>query len=109
MGRILVSEASEAAQATALVFPENLAIDDIEGLKHLLGRALQSDEEISLDPRAIKTADTASVQLLAAFVNRANALNKAVNWTGFSEVLSTAATLLGLRRHLGLTAGDEPS
>lgn len=92
-----------------VVLPGNLAIGEIASLKALLREALQSTDSVNIDPTLVKTADTAAMQLLAAFVNRANTLEKTIVWSGFSEVLTTAANLLGLQRHLGLSAGEERS
>ena len=98
---------STSAQSKPVALPGNLVVDEIAGLKVLLCNALQTADNVNIDPTAVKTADTASLQLLAAFVNRANAIEKTVIWSGFSAALTTAANLLGLQRHLGLKAGEE--
>jgi ABC-type transporter Mla MlaB component len=98
---------SDRRQDTPVQLANDLVIDELAALKAQLRGALQSCDVIRIDPSAIRTIDTAAMQLLAAFVNRANALSKTVNWCGFSETLTSVATLLDLRRHLGLKASEE--
>jgi len=93
------------AKKTAVVLEAELALEKIDGLKSKLSAALAAEGEIEIDLTAVEIVDAATLQLLAAFINRSKDSGKSVHWIGFSEVMLDAARTLGLERHLQLNAG----
>lgn len=58
----------------------------------------------ALDGAAVEKVDGAAMQLLVAFRRAAAAAGCAVSWTGVSDVLREATSLLGLDDELNLPA-----
>ena len=68
---------------------------DAEGLKLRLAKLLNSVTPVTLDVQAVQRIDTASMQLLAAFVRDRKAIGLQVGLTGESAVFTEATRLLG--------------
>jgi ABC-type transporter Mla MlaB component len=56
---------------------------------------------VTVDARALERIDTATVQLLCAFVRDRSGRNQSVTWLGDAQALQDAARLLGVRGLLG--------
>jgi ABC-type transporter Mla MlaB component len=77
-------------------------------LKSALSALLATPGEVQLDVGALQRIDTAGLQLLCAFVRERNSQGRSTTWLGTTEVLGTAARLLGLSAELA-TGQQEPA
>jgi ABC-type transporter Mla MlaB component len=66
---------------------------------------LLEQDEVVLDAGNLQRIDTATVQLLCAFVRDRAKANRKVTWAGESATLRDAARLLGVTEMLALAAG----
>ena len=71
-------------------------------LRTILVAALAGAGDIVIDGAEVTAAETASLQVLAAFAQDAAAARRTVRWAGASTALLSTAGWLGLRGHLGL-------
>jgi phospholipid transport system transporter-binding protein len=71
-------------------------------LQAQLAERLDESGTVRIDGSAVDRIDTASLQLLAAFVRELRADARAVEWVGCSSGLWRAADILGLVAALGL-------
>ncbi len=90
-----------------LALGPSLTIQEASGLKQQLAGILSAGGPVYLDGTAVRSADTAGIQLLVAFAREAKMRNVEIIWRGASEVLLQSATRLGLSALLGLAAPDE--
>jgi len=88
-----------------LALPPECIVADAIHLKAQLNK-LVSKPVVTLDAAAVKRVDTASLQLLTAFVRERQKDGKAVEWRATDGAFADAARLLGLNALLGL---DPPS
>ncbi|SMF36437.1 Anti-anti-sigma regulatory factor (antagonist of anti-sigma factor) [Alteromonadaceae bacterium Bs31] len=92
------------ASTVSFNLPENLTIANIHGL-HEDFEALVDKEEcdaIVLRADGVQRADTAGLQLIAAFVKASRERQIQVSWDHPSEKLCTVAALLGLEKMIGI-------
>ncbi|MGH8587209.1 MAG: STAS domain-containing protein [Gammaproteobacteria bacterium] len=82
----------------------SLTIQEALGLKQQLGGILSAGGAVHLDGAAVRSADTAGLQLLVAFSREAKIRHVEIIWRGASEVLLQSAAALGLSALLGLSA-----
>ena len=73
-------------------------------LKSVLAEALSSEGDVVLDAADVTRADTAALQVLAAFFGEANQQGKTVSWTNLDTVLTAMISQCGLTSSLGLPA-----
>jgi len=92
--------AVEARRVVAL--GAELCIGNANTLHAMLCEALASADEIILDATDVRSADSAGLQLLYAFVRDSKARGKAVSWQMSETILRRDAGLLGLDKSLGL-------
>jgi anti-anti-sigma regulatory factor len=85
----------------------SLTIQEALHLKQELGGILSAGGTVHVDGAGVRSADTAGIQLLAAFSREAKMRNVEIIWRGASEVLLQSAARLGLSALLGLAAPDE--
>ncbi len=85
----------------------SLTIQEALGLKKQLGGVLSAGGAVHLDGAAVRSADTAGIQLLVAFSREAQMRNVEIIWRGASAVLLQSAARLGLSASLGLAAPNE--
>jgi len=85
-----------------LVLGANLCVAQINALRAQLIMVLEADGPIVIEAAAVETADTATLQLLTAFVNTVRGQTRAVKWRQPSDVLQNVARLLDLDRFVGI-------
>jgi phospholipid transport system transporter-binding protein len=73
-------------------------------LRNVLLGALAAGQPVRIDGAAVAQVDTATLQLLCAFVRDAAASEQAVIWTAASDALMAGAAMLGLHRSMNLPA-----
>ncbi len=69
---------------------------DAEALKATLAPLLEQPQDVVIDASAVQRIDTATLQLLVAFVVTRAAAQRAVRWRAPSEALVSSAARLGL-------------
>ena len=82
-------------------------IADIAPLQASLTRLLDHPSAVTLDVDAVQRIDTASMQLVAAFVRERESHGRRVEWRGNAPVFGSAARLLGLAPVLHLPESQE--
>lgn len=95
--------ASES-KAMSLTLAADCTARNAAGLKALLLTGLGHPEPLRIEAAAVERVDTVCLQLLAALVRDRKREGRAVVWSGDSEVLAQAASLLGLTAALELRA-----
>ena len=79
-------------------------VSEATSLREHLAALLDEPQPVKLDASALQRIDTASLQLIAAFVRERAGSGRAVEWHGAAPVLAIAAQLLGLTSLLELPA-----
>jgi anti-anti-sigma regulatory factor len=80
----------------ALSLPAECTTADAEALKARLQKLVAHSGAVTLDRSAVQRVDTATLQMLAAFVRDRRADGLAVEWSGEAAAFTSAASLLGL-------------
>lgn len=88
--------------AATITLAANCSVKDAAALKTSLCAAVESPDSVVLDAAAVERVDTATMQLLCAFVRERAAHSRAVVWRGTPSALTEAARLLGAQSLLGL-------
>ncbi|HEU4601193.1 MAG TPA: STAS domain-containing protein [Steroidobacteraceae bacterium] len=88
--------APQKAAAPVIALASNCSVKDAAVLKATLQGAEQSVEAVTVDVTAVERIDTASMQLLCAFVRDRHTRNQSVQWRGVSAALDEAVKLLGV-------------
>jgi ABC-type transporter Mla MlaB component len=108
---IAVTEPEVAAAVEPVVSDEgtvtlssNASLRDAGALKDALVRVLDRQATVTLDARAVERVDTATLQLLAAFVRDRQMMSRQCVWHAAPAALIEAARLLGFTAALGLSA-----
>lgn len=91
-------------KVTAIECNESLDISMAADLHRTLKKALESGAPVSLQAHQVERADTAALQLLAAFIREARSRGITVSWNEPSAVLRRSAHLLGLAQALEMPA-----
>lgn len=91
-----------AAPAHAIALASNCTVKDAAALKVSLCAVVNADEPVVLDAGSVERIDTATIQLLCAFVRERVERSQAVVWQGTSAALLEAARLLGVQTLLAL-------
>lgn len=86
-----------------VALPAHCGIRDAGKLHAELVALLEAEGPVVVDMQALERIDTASVQLLAAFVREREARSLTVEWRGGSAVMTNALSLLGLDAAHGFT------
>jgi ABC-type transporter Mla MlaB component len=79
-------------------------VSEASSLKDGLAALLDEPKPVTLDLAALQRIDTASLQIITAFVRDRAEAGRTVEWQGSAQVLTTAAQLLGLTSLLKLPA-----
>lgn len=87
--------------APALALASNCNVKGAAELKKSLCELLE-ESVVSIDARSLERIDTATLQLLCAFVRDRAAHDRKVEWVGDCRVLQEAARLLGVTELLAL-------
>jgi anti-anti-sigma regulatory factor len=106
-GSIPTDRAPDPMALDPMALGPSLTIQDALGLKQQLDGILSAGGAVHLDGAAVRSADTAGIQLLVAFSREAKMRNVEIIWRDASEVLVQSAARLGLSTLLGLAAPDE--
>jgi ABC-type transporter Mla MlaB component len=85
-----------------VVLGANCSVKDAAALKTSLCAFSTHSEAVTLDVSAVERVDTATMQLLCAFVRDRGGRNQGVTWRGESPALQDAVRLLGVGALLGL-------
>ncbi len=81
---------------------EVIDISRAADLKAMLKAVLELKEPVVLDGSRISRIDACGIQLLLAFVIKAETQSIAVQWQGCSEALKRSVALAGLANELGV-------
>lgn len=98
----------DAVTMTRLVLEGQLAFGGVSNLKNQLSAALEAGVPVLIDANGVECADTAAVQLLAAFVFYAKKGDLWSGWYQPSEAIRDAASQLNLDQHLCFEDGAQP-
>jgi ABC-type transporter Mla MlaB component len=85
-----------------VVLAANCSVKDAAALKSSLCAFSNHGDAVTLDVSAVERVDTATMQLLCAFVRDRSGRNQSVAWRGESAALQDAVRLLGVGALLGL-------
>jgi len=85
-----------------VVLGANCSVKDAAALKTSLCAFSKHSDAVTLDVSAVERVDTATMQLLCAFVRDRGGRNQGVAWRGESQALQDAVRLLGVGALLGL-------
>ncbi len=90
------------ADGSTLKLPEEISIANVTEWKNKLVDFVHEPGPLTLDAEDLSRVDTAAIQLLLAFILKAQAGDKACNWQNPSTALIKTAEQLGLARPLSL-------
>jgi ABC-type transporter Mla MlaB component len=85
---------------------EAASIGTAGNLQRALLEQLDTSGPVRLEIGTLERIDTATLQLLAAFIRELTSASRAVEWAARSEVLEQAARSLGLTAALALPAAQ---
>lgn len=91
-----------------MALASNCTVKDAAALKVSLCAVVNADEPVMLDAGGVERIDTATIQLLCAFVRERVGRSQGVVWQGTSAALLEAARLLGVQTLLALPSCSEP-
>lgn len=84
----------------------NCTVKDAVALKQALCAIVATPAAVTLDVRAVERIDTATVQVLCAFVRERLAAALPFNWLGVPQALRDASRLLGVQSLLSLPPAE---
>ena len=84
---------------------ESSAIRMAAALQNELAARLDESGTVTIDGGSVERIDTATLQLLAAFVRELNEASRTVVWSACSPALRRASNILGLKNALRLPSG----
>jgi len=93
--------AAVAGQPPVVVLAANCSVKDAAALKTSLCAIANESASVTLDTSAVERVDTATMQLLCAFVRDRGTRNQRIVWRGQSQALHDAVRLLGVGSLLG--------
>ena len=85
-----------------LELPESMDISKVSGFHSTLRDDISQGDEVMFVASDVERADTAFIQLLAAFCADAPSKNISIKWQAPSDALLTSVQQLGLENNLGL-------
>jgi ABC-type transporter Mla MlaB component len=97
-------QSAAEAGPTTLAFAAECLVADASRLKSDLTGLLSETQPVTLDVSGLQRVDTASLQLITAFVLQRARHGLSVEWRGAAPALANAARLLGLTSLLNLPA-----
>lgn len=95
-------DAVVSTPAATVALASNCTVKDAAALKVSLCAVVNEQEPVLLDAGSVERIDTATVQLLCAFVRERAEHSRGVTWQGTSAALLEAARLLGVQTLLAL-------
>ena len=104
--RVAKAKAAAPKRATTrpLALPAECAIASAQSLRKSLMKRLSDRANVQIDASAVQRVDTASLQVMAAFVRDRRNDGRSFEWLGVPACLTEAATLLDLTNALGLAS-----
>lgn len=96
--------AEPASGAAAITLAANCSIKEVAVLREQLCAVVDNGEPVAIDASAVERIDTATLQLLYAFVRDRLNSDREVTWQGVPAALTDAARLIGVRDLLCLPA-----
>jgi ABC-type transporter Mla MlaB component len=90
--------------STTFTLAAECMVSEAGSLKERLAALLEEPQAVTIDVSALQRIDTASLQVITAFVRERAGAGRAVEWQGTAPVLLTAVQLLGLTSLLKLPA-----
>lgn len=94
--------ATRQKDRTQVSFGPVLDVAGAVELKKQLEKLFRRKPPFELDGSAIERVDTAALQVLLAFSRESRDRDVALEWSGVSDSLRSASTLLGLAHELGI-------
>lgn len=94
---------TESADAHVVTLDAALRIGSVAALYAQLRDAIEGAAQVILDAARVESTDTASLQLLYAFVREGRERGIEVNWRAPAKPLCRDARLLGLSVEMGLS------
>lgn len=98
--------AEPTPSGSVVVLASNCGVRDAARLKQTLCGHEHENSPVAVDVRSLERIDTATIQVLCAFVRDRAARQQKVEWLGSSQALKDAARLLGVAGMLALAAQD---
>lgn len=89
-----------------IVLAANCSVKDAATLKTSLCAVAEEITAVTLDASAVERVDTATMQLLCAFVRDRSARNQSIVWRGKSQAMNDAVRLLGVHELLGFAQAN---
>jgi ABC-type transporter Mla MlaB component len=99
----------KAETPIVVTLPGNCTVKDAAGLQQTLCKVAQETATVIVDVAALDRIDTATMQLLCAFVRDRAARNQKVAWNGTSRALGEASRLLGVSALLAFAKVADPA
>ena len=100
---VTVSEAPVVSSVgPTIALASNCSVKDAAALRDSLIAVAGADQPVLLDASAVERVDTATIQLLCAFVHERVAGNKGILWQAVPAAVREAARLLGVQALLAL-------
>lgn len=96
----------DASGTAAIALAANCSIKEVATLRQQLIAAVDASGPVVIDAAAVERIDTATLQVLYAFVRDRLAGDREVTWQGVPAALTDAARLLGIRDLLCLPAAS---
>jgi anti-anti-sigma regulatory factor len=96
----------DASGTAVIALAANCSIKEVATLRERLIAAVDVSESVVIDAAAVERIDTATLQVLYAFVRDRLAGDREVTWQGVPAALTDAARLLGVRDLLCLPAAS---
>jgi ABC-type transporter Mla MlaB component len=99
---VVAEAAALVAGEPLVVLAANCSVKDAAALKVSLCAIANESIDVTLDVSAVERVDTATMQLLCAFVRDRSGRQQNVLWRGESQAVQDAVRLLGIGTLLGL-------
>lgn len=98
---VVEAPAASTDEEQVVVLAANCSVKDAAALKTSLCALASQNTSVTLDASAVERVDTATMQLLCAFVRDRGSRNQSIVWRGKSQALHDAVRLLGVGALLG--------
>ncbi len=95
---------TSSSETPAVTLVANCSIKEVAALRTRLCAVVDASGPVAIDASAVERIDTATLQLLYAFVRDRLNSDREVTWQGVTAALTDAARLLGVRDPLCLPA-----
>lgn len=93
---------NQSPTSSPIVFGRSVDVSRVRALAAELALRLDDEAEITLDAGAVERVDAAALQLLCAFVRKAETLGRTVRWTNSSDAFVYSTRLLNVDSILNL-------